>query len=257
MKLLYSLFGTIVYWMYTIVKSYGWSIVLFAVFAKMITLPFTIKSTRSMQMMNQIQPEITRIQEKYKNNKQKQGDEMWKIYEKYNYNPMSSCLPLLLQFPILIGLFGVIRQPELYVFKDLPISQVSMSFLWIKDLGASAISVAKNFGFTQTTLLAMILPVLIIITMYWQIKQNPQQTGDAGTQAMTSSMNMAMVIMFGYSSLMFSQGLALYWFVTTLLQVLQMRAINKFMPVNLEIDTTTINTEVRKSGKKKKRNHKR
>ena len=256
MKLLYSLFGLILYGMYSIVKSYGWSIILFAVFAKVITLPFKIKSTRGTQMMAKLQPEISMIQEKYKNNKEKQASETWKIYEKYNYNPMSSCLPLLLQMPILIGLFGVIRQPETYVFKNMPISQVSMSFLWINDLTKSAMSLAKTLGFVPETFYSMILAVLIVITMYWQIKQNPQ-TGDAKTQSMMGSTNAIMIMMFGYSSLIVSQGLALYWFATTLLQVIQMKLITKFMPVELEIDTNKYKMEVNQGGKKKKRHSKR
>ena len=79
------LFGKVLLFLYNFVGNYGLAIILFAVFAKLILLPITYKQIKSTQIMRVINPEVMRVQEKYKNDKAKQGEEMWKIYEKYNY----------------------------------------------------------------------------------------------------------------------------------------------------------------------------
>ena len=144
------LFGKVLRFIYNFVGSYGLAIILFALFAKLILLPISYKQIKSTQIMKVINPEVQKVQEKFKNDKAKQGEEMWKVYEKYNYNPMSGCLPLFLQFPIIIGLFGVIRQPEAYVFID-GMKHVSMSFLWIKDISVSALDIARANGFAPVS----------------------------------------------------------------------------------------------------------
>jgi len=250
MSYLYMLFGKVLFFIYNFVQNYGLSIILFALFAKIIVLPITYKQIKSTQIMKVINPEVQKVQEKYKNDKAKQGEEMWKVYEKYHYNPMSGCLPLLLQFPIIIGLFGVVRQPELYVFKE-GMSHVSMSFLWLDNLNASALDIAKASGFTLPTFLAMIIPM---------IKQAmANQTADlGGTMAM---MNNMMILMIGWMSLTFPGALAVYWAATTILGIIQTEIMYKFMPVTAESlhvkPTVRDYTEVTSGKKKKKRNRKR
>ena len=96
---------------YELTGSYGWALVLFTIVVKLITLPFQMKSKKSMMRMNLFQPKIKEIQTKYANNPQRMNDEIQLLYAKEGVNPMSGCLWSFLPFPILIALYSIIRQP--------------------------------------------------------------------------------------------------------------------------------------------------
>ena len=257
MTLLYKLFGKILFYIYGVTGNYGVAIILFAVFARIILLPITIKQTKSMQIMSIINPEVQKVQEKYKNDKNRQGEEMWKVYEKYNYNPVSGCLPLFLQMPILLGLFGVIRQPELYVFQN-GMSNVSMSFLWLKDLTMSALEIARANGLSLPTFTALIIPAITVAATFIQNKQSqknqPQNNNSATGAGMNMTMNM-MTVFIGWMSLTFPGALALYWAATTVLTIVQTDARYRFMPVtaeSLNVKPTKERMEVPTNATKKK-----
>ena len=96
---------------YELTGSYGWALVLFTIVVKLITLPFQMKSKKSMMRMNLFQPKIKEIPTKYANNPQRMNDEIQLLYAKEGVNPMSGCLWSFLPFPILIALYSIIRQP--------------------------------------------------------------------------------------------------------------------------------------------------
>ncbi|MBR5152633.1 MAG: YidC/Oxa1 family membrane protein insertase [Clostridia bacterium] len=99
----------------TLTGSYGLAIILFTVLIKLILLPLTVKQQRSMMMMQKLQPLLNEIQQKYANDKEKQSMETMKVYQKYHVNPMSGCLPLLIQLPILLSLYWVVKRPITYL----------------------------------------------------------------------------------------------------------------------------------------------
>jgi YidC/Oxa1 family membrane protein insertase len=105
---------------YAVVPSFGLSIILLTVAVRVVLLPLSIKQTRSMREMQRIQPEVKKLQAKYKGNRQKLNEEMMKLYKEHNVNPFGGCLPLVMQFPVLIGLFYVIRSPLKYMGYLLP-----------------------------------------------------------------------------------------------------------------------------------------
>ena len=96
---------------YELTGSYGWALVLFTLVVKLITLPFQMKSKKSMMRMNLFQPKMKEIQTKYANNPTRMNEEMQMLYAQEGVNPMSGCLWSLLPFPILIALYSIIRQP--------------------------------------------------------------------------------------------------------------------------------------------------
>ena len=98
-----------------LVGNYGLAIILFTVLIKMALLPLTVKQQRSMMKTQRIQPLMNEIQKKYANDKEKQQMEMMKLYQKYKINPMSGCLPLLIQLPILMALYWVVKGPITYL----------------------------------------------------------------------------------------------------------------------------------------------
>jgi len=104
--------GWVVAKIYDLVPNYGVTIILLTVLIRVVLLPLGIKQIRSMQHMQIIQPKIKQLQTKYKGNRTKQQEEIMKLYKEYGVNPFSGCWPVLLQFPILISMYSVLRQPQ-------------------------------------------------------------------------------------------------------------------------------------------------
>jgi YidC/Oxa1 family membrane protein insertase len=101
--------------LYAFIPNYGLAIILLTLLVRIVLLPLTIRQTRSMREMQMIQPEIKRIQAKNKGNRQKMNEEMMALYKEHGVNPLGGCLPLLLQMPVFIALFNVLRQPLAYM----------------------------------------------------------------------------------------------------------------------------------------------
>jgi YidC/Oxa1 family membrane protein insertase len=105
--------GWVLAQIYDLIGNYGVSIIVLTILIKLVLLPLGIKQIKSMQAMQSIQPKIKEIQKKYKGNKQRVQEETMKLYKEAGVNPLGGCLPLLLQFPILIAMYAVIRSPLL------------------------------------------------------------------------------------------------------------------------------------------------
>jgi len=116
--------GSILAFLYDIVPSYGVAIVLLTLLVRFVLLPLTIKQTRSMQAMGQLQPKLKEIQRKHKGNKQKISEETMKLYKEHRVNPLGGCLPLLLQLPIFFALFSVLRTAT--AVSALPVEPVTL-----------------------------------------------------------------------------------------------------------------------------------
>jgi len=104
--------GWVVAQIYELIPNYGVTIILLTIVIRLVLLPLGIKQVRSMQHMQIVQPKIKQIQAKYKGNKQRQQEEIMKLYKDYGVNPFSGCWPVLLQFPILIAMYSVLRWPQ-------------------------------------------------------------------------------------------------------------------------------------------------
>lgn len=112
---LFEIFSAALTGFYGLIPSYGLAIILLTLAVRVVLLPLSIKQTRSMREMQRIQPEVKRIQAKHKGDRQKMNEEMMALYKEHGVNPFGGCAPLLLQFPILIGLFYVVRTPLSYM----------------------------------------------------------------------------------------------------------------------------------------------
>jgi YidC/Oxa1 family membrane protein insertase len=104
--------GAVLAWIYGVLPNYGVTIIVLTVVIRLVLLPLGIKQIRSMQHMQLVQPKIKQIQQKYKQDKQRQQEEIMKVYKEYGVNPFSGCWPVLLQFPILIAMYSVLRWPQ-------------------------------------------------------------------------------------------------------------------------------------------------
>jgi YidC/Oxa1 family membrane protein insertase len=115
---------------YGVIGSYGVAIILLTVVVRAILLPLSIKQTKSMREMQRIQPEVKKLQAKYKGDRQKLNEEMMALYKEHGVNPFGGCLPLVMQFPVLIALYRVIRAPLAYLgYKNL--SGVQTATHWV------------------------------------------------------------------------------------------------------------------------------
>ncbi|HEX5375763.1 MAG TPA: YidC/Oxa1 family membrane protein insertase [Solirubrobacterales bacterium] len=104
--------GWVIAQIYDLIPNYGVTIILLTVVIRLVLLPLGIKQIRSMQHMQLVQPKVKAVQQKYKQNKTKQQEEIMKLYKEYGVNPFSGCWPVLLQFPILIAMYSVVRHPQ-------------------------------------------------------------------------------------------------------------------------------------------------
>lgn len=121
MRTIYAILGYPLGWImflcYHLVNNYGLALILFTILTKLVLVPFAVKQQKSMVKMAAFRPKMEEIQKKYANNKEKLNEELLKLYEKENYNPMSGCLPVLIQFPILFGLIDVIYYPLKHILR--------------------------------------------------------------------------------------------------------------------------------------------
>ena len=148
MSYIYRAFGFMLNLIYGIIENYGISIIILTVLIKLILLPLTLKQQKSMTKMQRMQPKLQEVTEKYKYDKEKQSQETMKLYKEYGVSPTGGCLPLLIQFPILIAFYQVIQKPVQYVlgYSTGKISKL-LAAEGIKETAAGAqIALAEKLG---------------------------------------------------------------------------------------------------------------
>lgn len=177
--------------------NYGLSILLLTVIVRTLILPLTLKQYKSSKAMQAIQPEIRKLQEKYKNNQQKLNEEMMKLFMQHQINPMAGCLPLIVQMPIFIALYNAIYwNPDIREY----------SFLGIQ-LGLAP---------QEQGIIAWLLPIIAATTTYIQSKMMPQQA----TGPMKAILMIFPVMIF-VMALSFPAALPLYWVYSNIYTIIQ------------------------------------
>jgi YidC/Oxa1 family membrane protein insertase len=117
---IYVPLGMLLHWLYNLTSNFGWAVIIFTVLVRIVLLPLMVKQQKSMANMQKIQPKLNEIQKKYQNDKNKLNEEMMKLYKEHDVNPMGGCLPLIIQMPILIAVYGVIQNPITYILNLKP-----------------------------------------------------------------------------------------------------------------------------------------
>jgi YidC/Oxa1 family membrane protein insertase len=188
-----------------VIPSYGLAIILLTGLVRLVFWPVTHKANQSMKEMQKIKPLMDELREKYKGNPQKLNQETMLLYREHKVNPLSGCLPMLIQIPVFFALYTMLRSAvELRLEK----------FLWIRDLSEPE---ALFEGMIPLIGSLNILPLLMTATMIWQQKLTPSM-GDPQQQKMMMMMSAVMMFMFyGMPS-----GLLLYWTVSQCLAILQL-----------------------------------
>lgn len=194
---------------YGLIPNYGVAIILLTFLVRIVFWPLTHKSTVSMKKMQAIQPALKRVQAEFKGNPQKIQAETMKLYREHHVNPMAGCLPMLVQIPIFIALFTVLRSAVELRFQG---------FLWISDL-----SQPENLFAGVFPVAINILPILTSMTMALQTHLTPGTGDPAQKKMMTWMMPIMMLFMF-YSM---DSALCLYWTVSQVLSIVQMLWIQR------------------------------
>ena len=200
-------------WLFHVTGNFGVAIICLTIIVRLIMFPVAQKQFKSMAAMRKVQPKMKAIQQRFKDDKQRQQQEMLKLYQEEKINPAAGCLPILLQIPVFYALYKVLM---------VSVEMRHQPFiLWIKDLSApDPLTPVNLFGllnFTPPGFLHLgVLPILLGITMWLQFKLNPQQMDP--TQQQIFSL-MPWVMMFILAP--FAVGLVLYWVTSNILTILQ------------------------------------
>jgi YidC/Oxa1 family membrane protein insertase len=200
------------------------AILVFTVLIRLITYPLTYQQQKSTKKLTELQQSDSwkKMQEKYAKDKEKLAQEQMKLYQEAGANPFGACLPTLIQFPVLIGLYQAIQQAmaaspvqlfdlsrHVYPFLPSAASLIPMDsqFLWL------------NLGLPDQF---YVLPILVAVSMYIQSKMiTPPATGDQQAAQMSQSMTLTMPLMFGWISLSFPSGLSIYFVISNLIGIAQ------------------------------------
>jgi len=185
---------------HSVTKNFGIDIILISILIKLIFLPLTQISFKSMKEMQKVQPEMNRLREQYKNDKARLQQEIMLLYKRRKVNPMSGCLPMVIQIPVFIALYNALQNT--IEMRHAPF------FLWIQDLSG------KDPLY--------ITPLIMGATMVIQQKMTPTAADPA-----QAKMFLLMPVMFTFLFLSFPSGLVLYWMVNNILSIAHQYYLNK------------------------------
>lgn len=206
---------------YFLVPNYGVAIILLTILTKVILIPLSKKGTESTAKMSALQPKLQELQTKYKDDPETLNTAMAKLYKEEGINPMGSCFPMLIQFPIFIGLYGLLN-------KDFSLRGAMFIPGWITDLSIPETVFTLPFSIPFIGSAIHLLPIIYTASMIFSMKITQSATsGQAGSKGMTWFMTYGMSIMFFFILYNAPSGLLLYWTMSNFLAILQQLYTNK------------------------------
>ena len=200
--------GSLLAWIYGMVNNYGLSIIILTLLVRLIILPLYARQIKYQLKMTDLQPKLKEIQEKYANDRQTLSEKTLELYRQEGVSPSSGCLPLLIQMPIIMGLFALLRSPLTYMTAPQMIAAVHESFLWVKDLCQPD---------------SWILPLIAGLSTYltYTVGAMGNTSGGDPTGAMNKMMQYFFPIFIFLMGRSFPAGLALYWAVGNMFMIFQ------------------------------------
>ena len=279
MEFISVLLGKLLGFIYGIVNNYGLAILFFTVIVRLILLPLNIKQQKSMIKMQALSPLLSAVQEKYKNDKEKQSQETMKLYKEHDVSPFAGCLPLLIQLPILFALISVIYNPGWYLFggdtnawlteNGYSLADTTAKLMYaVKECGLypyifgidlTAIPKFEFFDIVGSISVEWIFPLLATGATYLSGKmtQNKQQSSTSSTSgqndaAQTGKMVQTMMpLMTLFFTFTMPVAASFYWFVSSAIQIVQTFILNKVIKVD-PINTNNGGTWHERNTKKRK-----
>lgn len=195
---------------YRLIDNYGISIIILTIVVRFCLVPLYSKQIKYSAAMADLQPKIQDLQKRYAHDKNTLNQKMNELYQQENVSPLSGCLPLLIQMPIIFGLYAVLREPLKYLTSPGMIAAVHESFLWVPDLSQPD---------------TWILPIIAGVSTFFTYSAT-SSSGDPGANTMKSMQYIfpVMIFLLGRS---FPAGLALYWAVGNVFMIFQTLYFNK------------------------------
>lgn len=193
--------------LYSFIDNYGITIIVFTIIVKLCLYPLYIKQTKSTAKMAEVQPKMQALQRKYANDKETLNIKMAELYKEEKFNPMGGCLPMLIQMPIIMGLFALLRNPMMYMTDNSMIFAYHEPFVWISDL-------------SQPDL--WILPIIAGVATFISFSMTQALSDTEANHQMNGMMKMMKYIfpiMILWMARSFPSGLALYWAVSQIIQI--------------------------------------
>lgn len=256
---MFEILARLLSFFFQLTNSYGFAIILLTVAVRLLLFPLTAKQTRSMAAMSRVQPQVKKLQAEYKDDRQKLNEELMKFYKQEGINPAAGCLPLVLQIPVFIGLFRVIKglshagplsSLQINVPKPNYLSANSEMYRsivrsggklmsWGFDLAQSAHNIGGDFGKR--------LPYVLLVVVYaasgWiqqsmANKRNPSAATGPGAQ-MQQIMKVFPIFM-GIFSYNMPAGLVVYWLASNLWTIGQQEILFRSMPTNVAPDASAV-----------------
>lgn len=205
--------GYLMKFLYDFIGNYGITIIVLTVIVRACLIPLYSKQQKSMAKMQELQPKINEIQTRYANDKEKMNEKLNEVYSEAGQSPLSGCLPMLIQFPIIIGLYTLLRSPLEYMAgAESMVAAVHEGFLWVTDL-------------CQTD--PWILPILAGLTTFFTFTSQQENQASSGAANVSKAMKYFFPVMIFLMGRTFPAGLALYWTVGNLVTWAQTGVINK------------------------------
>ncbi len=210
--------GFILEFLYGFIQNYGLSIMALTAVVKIALYPLYLKQIKSTASLGDIRPQMQDIQRKYAHDKATMNQKMSELYKEEKINPMAGCLPMIIQMPIIFGLFTLLRDPaSIFEGNEEMIFATHESFLWIENLSQPD---------------TWILPILAGVATFISFSQTSKQTmgateGQPGMGGMTKMMKYFFPIMIVLMARSFAAGLAIYWFFGQVVQILFNFHLNK------------------------------
>ncbi len=209
-------------------KSFVLAITVFTVVLRLLTFPLHAKQIRSSRKTAELQPKLSKLQEKYGGDKERLMQEQQKLYKEAGVNPLGGCLPTLVQFPIWIGLYRSINS----ILADTPLELMNLGqnvyagFEMISEI----VPLESTFlwlNLAEPDPTPFVLPVLVAGTMWIQQKMMTPPSSDPQQASMSQTMQLMMPLMFGYFTMQFSSGLALYFLISNIVGIGMQWAIER------------------------------
>jgi YidC/Oxa1 family membrane protein insertase len=200
-------------------QNFGLTVVVFTLLIRLIILPLTLRQLHAAKNMSRLQPELAKIQKRYANDRQKLSQEQMRLYKEHGVNPLGCAVPTLIQFPVWIGLYQSIQlalaaKPEDFM----RLSEHLYNLPLVYDL----VPLNSRFFWLDLALPDpfYLFPVLVGGSMWIQQKMATMPTTDERQQQMNATMQWMMPMMFGFFTVSFPSGLAIYWFASNLISII-------------------------------------
>jgi YidC/Oxa1 family membrane protein insertase len=229
--------GWILAFFYSIVPNVGFAIIMLTVLVRLILFPLTAKQAKSMIAMQRAQPEIKKLQAKYKNDRQKLNEELMKFYKEHQINPLGGCLPLLAQSPVFIALYQTLEDLQKFIPKTGSLNQMYVDIcsgggntlakctkpvldFFGMNLAQSASNAPKGFG---NALPYYVLVGLVVISAFFQQRQTMRNQVAPNPQMQI--IGKVMPVVFGFISINIPAGVVLYFLTSNLWQIGQQEVV--------------------------------